>query len=740
MSPMKFIVVALSLASVFQTCAAAQVAKVDEGPATVGKVVEFLNKLLSRSKEEGEAEGKMYAKFKCYCDDNDKATSADLKELSEGISKLGSEIEGLQSANGELSTQCAKLKSDIADNEASQEQASAIRSKASKEFKAEAADLRKAIHQMAQAIQMLSEAGGDQTRNSGADHARFMAGHKSASLLSLDADMKQALEAAFALLPVEQRPSVDSFLQAPFTGSYSSQSGAVVGILKSMRDTFKSNLQEATETEERDAKANAALMSNLEGMEKEMKKAYEDKQEELGGNDSGLAARKLQLNSAKDSEESALDFLEKLRPDCQKKAQEFEARKLLRANEQAAIAQAVSILDPDAADAPSFLQLTSARRADGPRLQAQLVLQQALLRDGTTTRLASLVAMLQGENPFSVVFTEIQKMVALVSKEQHSDEENHAFCKEQTNGEQKKLKEIRNTIDKLEVGLDELRDTVDKPQTGLKAQEASLEQAMATNTENQKKAADMRHDDKLQHQKSVEQLTKTEALLGKAITVLKKFYSSLHKKSGLVAAAALQQKARPKPPETWDSAYDGQSNSATGEKGAVEMIEYIRKETDEQITQAQKEEGEAQADFEGNMAELMEEQRKQMKNMVSLKSALADAEQGMVDKKGDLKQEKLDETATSNYLADIKPRCDFIFDNFELRTRNRKSETKALVQAEKLLKASPAYQAASLEADAEALGACRGKCEVPDHAVCKACLAHVSVPGYCAGHNGTRGC
>jgi len=194
-------------------------------------------------------------------------------------------------------------------------------------------------------------------------------------------------------------------------------------------------------------------MAELGKLEKEMKKAYEDKQEELGENDSELAAKKMQLNSAKEAAKSSQDFLDELRPTCETKSKEFKARKLLRANEEVAIAQAVSILNDgtfaaaDAApeamaggeqgelymgDGGNFLQLKMEhQQAQMPTqaeatVLAQRVLRQAGLQDARLARLASL---LQADNPFSVVFGEIGKMLNLIDEEQEADEEKHDFCK-----------------------------------------------------------------------------------------------------------------------------------------------------------------------------------------------------------------------------------------------------------------------------------------------------------------------
>merc|ERR550514_699990 len=96
-----------------------------------------------------------------------------------------------------------------------------------------------AIDQMDQAIETLAAVGADQTQSSGADHEKFM-GKK--SLVALKATVKQAMQAVSVLLTQKQRRSMESFIQAPFTGTYTSQSGEIVGILKNMRDTFKQNL------------------------------------------------------------------------------------------------------------------------------------------------------------------------------------------------------------------------------------------------------------------------------------------------------------------------------------------------------------------------------------------------------------------------------------------------------------------------------------------------------------------
>merc|ERR1719181_2216526 len=212
-----------------------------EGDRTITKVVKLLQNMLERSKSDGDKEQEVFAKYKCYCDTSEFEKTESIKTLTKQIGVLGSRIEKLQGLNGELSSTCAELRTSMQDNEASREEAASVRSKAKEAFVSEEEDLTKAIEQMDDAIQSLADIGADQTLgNAAADHEKFMA-KSSASLAGLKSSVKKALAAATVFLAPEKKRAVESFMQAPFTGSYTSQSAEIVGILKNMRDTFKQN-------------------------------------------------------------------------------------------------------------------------------------------------------------------------------------------------------------------------------------------------------------------------------------------------------------------------------------------------------------------------------------------------------------------------------------------------------------------------------------------------------------------
>merc|ERR1712193_50250 len=94
----------------------------------------------------------------------------------------------------------------------------------------------------------------------------------------LSATLKVALKAASIFLPVKQQRQLGSFLQAPFTGTYSSQSGEIVGILKNMRDTFKANLASAIASEKSSLESYNVFMKVKNDEHAKMSASFEDKE------------------------------------------------------------------------------------------------------------------------------------------------------------------------------------------------------------------------------------------------------------------------------------------------------------------------------------------------------------------------------------------------------------------------------------------------------------------------------
>merc|ERR1719492_611333 len=432
---------------------------------------------------------------------------------------------------------------------------------------------------------------------------------------------------------------MDAFLQAPFTGTYSAQSGEVVGILKDMRDTFTRNLNQARIKE---AEAQAAHEKYLKAMGEAleaMEKSYASKQSELASNDAALSSAKDKLKAATEALAAAEDFLAKLLEMCAAKAKEYDERTMMRAQEQAAISEAIAILNSDAAfetfgtvsatsKEAKFIQLRAINRHSSEqdvRTQTARNLRQSKAWNKSIF-LAKVASLLQAENPFAVVIAEIEKMLKLLEKEEAADDEQFEWCNKERDDNEKSLKEKKSQIESLESDIEKLINRIEDPKTGLKVLIANDEQSLVENDESQKSQTADRTEENLAYQKNIANLVEAETLLTRAVHVLKAYYSKILEEGSLLAT-----NKQPEPPETWEEGgYKGQSGK--GGTDAITMIEHILKETKAEETQAHTDEMKAQHDYEDAMEDLKKEEKELEESLAKLKVELAEAEELLLSK------------------------------------------------------------------------------------------------------------
>merc|ERR1719355_532364 len=107
------------------------------------------------------------------------------------------------------------------------------------------------------------------------------------------------------------------------------------------------------------------------------------------------------------------------------------------------------------------------------------------------------------------------------------------------------------------------------------------------------------------------------------------------------------------------------------------------------------------------MTALKKEEADAEKQLADLQETLAEKEKELLENQEDLKKTTKDKEAIEAYLAKIKPGCDFITKNFDLREKNRKTEKDALEKAIGLIKGTPAYKTFTDESRVESYGDCK---------------------------------
>lgn len=746
---MKFLILFLFAAAAFHADASAD--RVD-GDRTISKVIKLLKGMMEKSKEDGEKEAKLDAKYTCFCDTNIEEKQKSIAALASSVQMLGSEIGQLQASNGLLSGDLAELESQRSENEQSVETSDTLREKARDSFLKEEQDMVNAIGQMDQAIDMLADMGADQTaskaslaslKGSVKKHATTVNEQKlnEKKLQDLVVRTKAALKDASAFLPSKLLKMVHTFLQAPFTGDYKSQSGEIVGILKNMRDTFKANLASSRASERVSAEANQKLTKVKENEHENLMALHKMKQKKLGLNDQSLGAKKSAKAEAEGSKDDDEEFLAKLTKLCKEKKAEFEERRQVRANEDAAMSQAVSILNSDEAFASfgktkatldgglssALLQLPSSASAS---LIAKL---QTAAKTLHSTKLEKLAFSIQNGNPFNKVEQELDQMLSLIHEEEKADVEQKDWCDSERAENHEQLAAKKDNKEELEGAKATLQDVIGHPKTGLKT---LLVEEQAKLAENRKAQADETEDRGLEnamYQGNIKNLVDTQKTLERSLKVLKTFYDGLKAKQGLVqqkkgtvtrrnvtkakvnATKAVPQEktkqglvqqtkgkvvkgkvAKGKADPDLDDLeadlgpFGGQSGKATD---AVSMLTFILDEAKKDEQKAHEAEEGAQHAFEDMMADLKSQEDDTSETIVDLQDQLAENEKSLEQNKIDYSRVSREKKALENYLSKIKGGCDFITKNIESRREKRAAEESSIEEAKEQLRATPAYKA-----------------------------------------------
>merc|ERR1719375_2985700 len=146
---------------------------------------------------------------------------------------------------------------------------------------------------------------------------------------------------------VEESASVYS----PHKGTYSTQSGAVQGILADMLDTFKRNRESAIEEETMKAAEYSNLMDTKLKDLSLLKKTLTKKKMDQGDDTKSLGEAKLNRADTEKQLETDEAFFASTQKACKAKADEWSERSRLRMEELAGINEAVAILTSDDASA-----------------------------------------------------------------------------------------------------------------------------------------------------------------------------------------------------------------------------------------------------------------------------------------------------------------------------------------------------------------------------------------------------
>merc|ERR550532_1715965 len=208
------------------------------------------------------------------------------------------------------------------------------------------------------------------------------------------------------------RDALTSFLSAHQAQGYTPRSGEIVGILNQMKDTMEKELAEMTATEKQAIKDYESLMSAKAKEIAINTQAIETKTERLGQVSVDIVNLEEDLDDTTKALRADRKFLANLGTSCATKKAEWEERSKTRADELAALAETIRLLNDDDSlelfkktlPSPSFMQMKFTSKA--VQQQAVKILKSASRHKDPRMELVMLALMGKGTG-----FAKVLKMI-----------------------------------------------------------------------------------------------------------------------------------------------------------------------------------------------------------------------------------------------------------------------------------------------------------------------------------------
>merc|ERR1719409_845484 len=473
------------------------------------------------------------------------------------------------------------------------------------------------------------------------------------------------------------------------------------------------NLEDAIHNE-KVASSGFADLKNVKDEEIEVaSESIETKEKRAGELAVSVSQNTDALEDAQVEKADSEKFLAALKVQCVDQKKAWEDRFKLRTDEIAAISEAINILnDDDARDTFSKTSksalLETAETARGrssflqrsipqsSRLQrARAILEQVAAggkkQNVQMTLLLSVLnskARMGGKETgdFGGVVKMLDGMMDVLKKEQTDDEKKKAWCTtelQKADGQEKVKQEqmdtLTSTVEELEDEIKTMGEEIKTLQTEIR----DLDRNVADATEQRKK----------EHAEYVDTGSMTEAaiaLIAKAKNRLQKFYNPSQYKKPAAGAAFFAQvhtvahHDRVAPPELPN--IPEYKPAASG--GILGLMDQITQELHGDMKEAQFTEQQAQKDYVKMMQESQVSRAQDLKSITDTENSKAVLEEKVNDAKESRKMAFDELNNAHQYTAELHNSCDFVVQNFGLRSEARTNELESLRNAKAVMMSS----------------------------------------------------
>jgi len=688
---------------------ASQGATVDDASARaaanpVRKVVTMLQMMQKKVEAEGEKEKDLYEKFMCYCNTSGGGLVASVAAAETKSPQVSSDIAEAEAQKVQLDEDLVGHKADRDAAKGAMAEATSIRDKGASAYADKKASYGSDIVAIEKAVAALEKGMG----------GAFLQTTAANTLKHVVQSVENMLDA--------DREDVMAFLQGQQGSDYSPASGQITGILKQLHDSMAAGLAEETAAEEAAIKEFDGLMAAKKKEIASLTTSIEEKTVRVGELAVNIANMKNDLSDTEAALAEDKKFLEDLSANCATKTGEWEEIQKTRAEELVALAETIKVLnDDDALDlfkktlpsaASSFVQVKT--NAAAVLARALDIVHAAQAKKGSQQLDLIALALHGNSKGFEKVITMIDDMVVLLKKEQVQDEDKKAYCASEFDTSDDKKKALERSVSDAEAAIADAEEGIATLASEIKALEdgiKALDKSVAEATEDRKEEHEA-------YTELVAQDSAAKELLAFAKNRLNKFYNpklynpppkrelSAEDKivtgfggtaaptpaPGGIAGTGVEVLAQiavhsndkvapPPPPETF-GAYATKSEESNG---VISMIDMLVKDLDKEMTTAEADEKNAQADYEKMMADSSDKRASDSKSLTEKTGAKADTEAALEAHKDDKESATNELMSTLEVIKALHSECDWLVQYFDVRKEARVGEVESLEKAKAVL-------------------------------------------------------
>merc|ERR1740121_2243899 len=264
------------------------------------------------------------------------------------------------------------------------------------------------------------------------------------------------------------REEIVSFLSG--TSEYAPQSGEIVGILKQMADEMGAGLKEATEAEDASIKGYEALMAAKTKEDNALTASIEKKLTKVGELSVSITEMKNELGDTAESIAADKKFLANLEEDCKTKTAEWEVIVKTRAEELAALADTIKVLNDDDAlelfkktlpSAARFMQIQVTSK--DMRSKALTVLKKFMKTKPGHDHIGFIALALEGKKiGFDKIIKMIDDVITSLKIEQADDDAKKDYCAKEFDAADDKKKGLERAHADLETAIENAKEDIAK--------------------------------------------------------------------------------------------------------------------------------------------------------------------------------------------------------------------------------------------------------------------------------------